>query len=630
MIPSLINDIKSQILTKKTSPPFLALFFEHQKGFLDAGFYSIVLKSGICEQFCFYLSNICTSDKICSYWLASSEKRSNCPGLGQMKTIHVLSYIGPILSNIGPQTAKTQNLSSWPNQIKRSLATQCFLQENSFYKTTEKFLTSFSQVKCREVLGPSDPGSSTPRPASSRRQTAPLRRWASAPSASSPLRDSAAPASVDEVYISRAGFATPCVHSVWRTRTINEVQLWDKSSFRKRTTAAKHLGFCSQTSLRSSRERALRFSGKDINWFGQNSTICQGFTTKFQGFSLFLSSVLSDFGICFQGFQRKAYFSRFLRTCGNPACRVAVIASTNATAKQRLAVQKRLIQLLLASKAFPRVLAQVLTNFPYSSLTESILVSTNWPSVKSNGILRCSGSLAFNSLILVVSVSSGIKHLLAVSVLDSRVTIRFRQGATTPLRCKIGWIFPGCSLEARRTVWNTKRRAPPLTRNCCKRVMPLWSEAIFEAYFTCNDKLHRTGWCTSGELSSCFVENTSHALRLNLDLRALLSISMRSKGQTLYPNFLRAPVLGLPQSPKSIVIKRLTSGVVISQTIGLVSQETVPCGGNLHIYCVQCRRDALNFSHHQTTPKGVFDMTSLLCRVALHCPNLFIIHRFID
>ncbi len=43
-----------------------------------------------------------------------------------------------------------------------------------------------------------------------------------------------------------------------------------------------------------------------------------------------------------------------------------------------------------------------------------------------------------------------------------------------------------------------------------------------------------------------------------------------------------------------------------------------------------CRRDALNFSHHRTMPKGVFDMTSLLCRVALHCPNLFIVHRFID
>ncbi len=43
-----------------------------------------------------------------------------------------------------------------------------------------------------------------------------------------------------------------------------------------------------------------------------------------------------------------------------------------------------------------------------------------------------------------------------------------------------------------------------------------------------------------------------------------------------------------------------------------------------------CRRDALNFSHHRMTPKGVFDMTSLLCRVALHCPNLFIVYRFID
>ena len=44
----------------------------------------------------------------------------------------------------------------------------------------------------------------------------------------------------------------------------------------------------------------------------------------------------------------------------------------------------------------------------------------------------------------------------------------------------------------------------------------------------------------------------------------------------------------------------------------------------------QCRRDALNFSHHRTTPKGMFDMTSLLCRVALYCPNLFIVYRFID
>ncbi len=25
-----------------------------------------------------------------------------------------------------------------------------------------------------------------------------------------------------------------------------------------------------------------------------------------------------------------------------------------------------------------------------------------------------------------------------------------------------------------------------------------------------------------------------------------------------------------------------------------------------------CRRDALNISHHRTTPKGMFDMTSLL------------------
>ena len=46
--------------------------------------------------------------------------------------------------------------------------------------------------------------------------------------------------------------------------------------------------------------------------------------------------------------------------------------------------------------------------------------------------------------------------------------------------------------------------------------------------------------------------------------------------------------------------------------------------------CTWCRRNALNFSHHRTTPKGMFDMTSLLCRVALHYPNLFIVNRFID
>ncbi len=43
-----------------------------------------------------------------------------------------------------------------------------------------------------------------------------------------------------------------------------------------------------------------------------------------------------------------------------------------------------------------------------------------------------------------------------------------------------------------------------------------------------------------------------------------------------------------------------------------------------------CRRDALNFSHHRTTPKGIFDMTSLLSWVALHCPNLFIVHWLIE
>ncbi len=32
-----------------------------------------------------------------------------------------------------------------------------------------------------------------------------------------------------------------------------------------------------------------------------------------------------------------------------------------------------------------------------------------------------------------------------------------------------------------------------------------------------------------------------------------------------------------------------------------------------------CRRDALNFSHHRTTPKGVFDMVSLC-----HCKSLYI------
>ncbi len=35
--------------------------------------------------------------------------------------------------------------------------------------------------------------------------------------------------------------------------------------------------------------------------------------------------------------------------------------------------------------------------------------------------------------------------------------------------------------------------------------------------------------------------------------------------------------------------------------------------------CVRCRRDALNFSHHRTTPKGVFDMVSLC-----HCESLYI------
>ncbi len=37
-----------------------------------------------------------------------------------------------------------------------------------------------------------------------------------------------------------------------------------------------------------------------------------------------------------------------------------------------------------------------------------------------------------------------------------------------------------------------------------------------------------------------------------------------------------------------------------------------------------CRRDDLNFSHHRTTPTGVSDMISLICRVALHCSNLLL------
>ncbi len=43
-----------------------------------------------------------------------------------------------------------------------------------------------------------------------------------------------------------------------------------------------------------------------------------------------------------------------------------------------------------------------------------------------------------------------------------------------------------------------------------------------------------------------------------------------------------------------------------------------------------CRRDALNFSHHRTTPKGVFDMVSLVMPSCLTLTESLHHYRFID
>ncbi len=43
-----------------------------------------------------------------------------------------------------------------------------------------------------------------------------------------------------------------------------------------------------------------------------------------------------------------------------------------------------------------------------------------------------------------------------------------------------------------------------------------------------------------------------------------------------------------------------------------------------------CRRDALNFSHHRTTPKGVFDMVSLVMPSRLTLTESLHRYRFID